>query len=143
MRILTSSQLVTTTWPGIDLAEEFGGGLLKLIHFHTRLAAARCNLLQVLTPSTASSIQAICKRRTAMMADRSMRFFVTPLGTLTIPILEEAVRLSSPSQVLIDPDTLAPDLKVEVAANLKQAIWLDDSIPPADWNARINSELEI
>ena len=137
MRILTFSELLSTVWPGIDMKEEFGQGMCKSVHFPTRGFAPHCAILQVLTPSTASSIQAEYKGAPAPEEIHSERFFVTPVGSLTIPLLEEIVKAARPAQVLIDPDTLAPDLRAKVTANMGQAIWMDDSEPPAGWAAQV------
>ncbi|HLM80336.1 MAG TPA: hypothetical protein VK302_06855 [Terriglobales bacterium] len=142
MRILTFSELLATVWTGVNLAEEFGGGTLKMVHFPTHLRAPHCEVLQILTPSTASSIQAEFKGRAAPGWTHTLRLFVTPVGSLTIPLLEGAVKAARPSQVLMDPDTLAPDLRADCASNCKQAVWMDDSAPPADWAAQMFSELE-
>ena len=127
-------------WTGIDLAEEFGQGTLKFVHFPTRIPAPRCELLQIITPSTTASIQAE-HRREHMEDMDNVLFFVTPVGSLTIPVLEEALKASHPLQVVMDPDTLEADLKAECASNLKQAVWMDESEPPTDWGAQIRAEL--
>jgi hypothetical protein len=137
MRLLMFSELLSTVWPGVDLAEEFGQGMCKSVHFPTRGFAPHCDILQVLTPSTASSIQAECKSAPAPEGTHNERFFVTPVGSLTIPLLEEIVKEARPAQVLIDPDTLAPDLKAVVTSNIGQALWMDDSEPPAGWAAQV------
>src|ERR1700674_4071912 len=122
MRILTFSELVATIWPGIDLVEEFGQGMLKFVHFPTRLPAPRCDLLEIITPSTAASVQA--EHKGAHWKWHTARFFVTPVGSLTNSLLEKVVNSARPSQVVMDPDTLAPDLRADCAANTKQAVWM-------------------
>jgi hypothetical protein len=140
MRILTFSELVATVWPGVDLAEEFGGGLLKMVYFPTHLRATHCEVLQVLTPSTAASIQAEHKDHTPKGV-HTARYFVTPVGSLSIPLLEGAVKAARPSQVVMDPDTLALDLRAEVTSNVKQIVWMGDGEPPADWESQLRSEV--
>src|SRR5579864_9559530 len=140
MRLLTFSQLTSTVWPGVDLAEEFGQGMLKFVHFATRMPAPRCGLLQIITPSTAASIQAEHRREHLEDMDHVL-FFVTPVRSLTTPLLEEAVKAARPLQVVMDPDTLAADLKAECASNIKQTVWMDKSQPPEDWAQQIVSEL--
>lgn len=49
------------------------GGLLEIVHFHTHLPASRCDLLQILTPSTACAIQA----EPAVWVARGWRYLVT------------------------------------------------------------------
>lgn len=139
MRLLTFSQLISTAWPGIDLAEEFGEGMCKGVHFYTRLPAPRCELLYITTPSTAASIQAETRRRRVGMDN--VLFFVTPIRSLTKALLENAVNAAYPFQVVIDPDTLVPDLRLECFSNVKQAVWMDDSKPPEGWAGQMLSEL--
>ncbi len=140
MKLLTFSQLTSTVWPGIDLAEEFGQGMLKGLHFCTRMPAPRCLLLQVTTPSTAASIQAEHQREHMEDMDNVL-FFVTPVGSLSIPLLEKVVNAARPFQVALDPDTLASDLKAECASHLGPTLWMDDSAPPTGWEAQIRAEL--
>lgn len=141
MRLLTFSELIATVWPDVDIAEEFGAGMLKAVHFSTGLSAPCCSVLQFLTPSTASSIRAEAGRENAPKWSHTLRFFATPVGSLTVPRLEEVVKLARPMQVLMDPDTLAPDLMAQCTSNLKQTVWMDDSEPPADLAEQIHSEL--
>jgi hypothetical protein len=44
-------------------------------------------------------------------------------------------------RVVMDSDTLAPDLRADCAASAKQAIWMDESEPPTDWAKQAFSEL--
>jgi hypothetical protein len=139
MRILTFSELIATIWPGVDLVEEFGQGMLKFVHFPTRLPAPRCDLLEIITPSTAASVQAEHKDTDSKW--HTARFFVTPVGSVTNSLLEKVVNSARPLQVVMDSDTLAPDLRADCGANTKQAIWMDEGEPPVDWAEQTFSEL--
>lgn len=139
MRLLTCSELVETVWPGIDIAEEFGQGMVKAIHFPTQGFAPRYKLLYIITPSTAASIQAEHRGRVPKI--NGALFFVTPVGSLTIPLLEDAVTVARPAQVVMDPDTLASDLRADIFPNIKQVMWGGDNEPPADWAERMFLEL--
>lgn len=144
MRLLTFTELVTIVWPGVDIAEEFGEGLVKFFHFPTRHPSPRFNVLQIITPSTASALQAERKNNVPEWGKdpQAIRFFVTPARSLTRSMLYEVIASARPFQVLIDADVLAPDLKADVASHTTQMVWVDEGEPPADWAAQILSELE-
>ncbi len=98
-------------------------------------------MLVVITPSTASAIQALDKSDTLRVSYDDVRFFVTPVGSLTISLIDDAIKSARPSQVVMDADTLAPDLRADCAANLKGAVWMDSSEPPQGWEEQIRAEL--
>jgi len=129
MTILTPRELMGVTWPQIDLDEEYGrgkfaanaykdGSHVVAFTFERRPDADFRRLLSIITPSSAATNQAALRCGVTSSGIRlgaefhaGVRYLVCPVGSLTIDMLEKAVKQVDPTHIMIDPDTLSDGVK--------------------------------
>jgi hypothetical protein len=127
VQFLTAEELKNTTWPPIDLKEEFGDtpdAVAGFATYLTDLESTACAMLYVTTPSSAAALQAHWSENKAMYnAYRysAVLFFIAPAGSVERAKLDEAVQSARPKRVHIDCDVLTPQMREEVKT------WSQDS----------------
>ncbi len=129
-------------WGEVDVSEEFGN-TIKAVTDQVAYCPSRCDVLQILTPSSAAFLKAWVTDRTVFnRINRGTIFYeVVSRGTLSIQELSRLEDLARPRRgAVIDPDAMDSEM-AEIVSKVK-GHWFDPSPRPENLDQLLAAEFE-